>query len=1036
MRMVKLLTGAMMVLLLSSGAYATWSSSTGDQIISALLPPSGTVYAPSLAAGPNGYLYAVWVGRTGTNPYEIYFSRSTDNGATWSGTAGDVQISAYDNEPVYSVGIFGNRRIDIATDSQGRIFVVWPEKYTQADFDTSQEIMVVISTDNGATWIHSDLDFPVSDTLSTPQVNYPAIAVDRNDNIHVVWNQNHPVTNKADIFYSRSTDHGATWSGRLADRCIGFPDSNGFQADIAVGADNKIHVIWKERGPDGRYGMYYGASTDGGVTFSSETGDSIITETYTSNSYGAPRIVAGAAGFVHAVYCIADTVYYVGTTNGGVSWTNGKIFVGTGYDFYTPEIGMASNGDLIALIDEEYPGFSNSRAIYALYSFNNGLTWTSSPDPVTFNDGGTFDRAYIPTIAVTAGDTLHAVYYTNYPSSSNTYQEMAYSRNDNYLAGFNGTLNGHVYELDGTTPIDSVIVEVRDSLNVLVATDTTTALGLYSFVLNAGTYSAHYSIFTHHDTTITGIVVVNGFTTTVDVLLRPVIQGTISGTVYEQSGTTPQEGVIVKAYDSSLILRKTDTTDVSGNYSVSLYPDTYSLLFSKTNFYDTTVGGQVLGEAGAIDLDVNMRWSIAADDIGTISLNNPANYLIVGENYQPAVTIRNHGYLQQTTDLNLIIFNPSDVIVYNETATGLIVPMLSNLQQVFTANFSPSVSGNYRFRIIIGNPGDENPGNDTLEVLVMSYLHQSEGGPDDYGYMYKDNLAVGGPTYNWIDISGSGTQISPTLHYFMTGIQLPFSFEFYGLTHDSVYVNSHGQIHLGTRDVWLLSNDCPLPDTSTPHAPFAAVFWDYLRVQYENGQGVWYQYFDQPSNDYFVIQWKVSRDEQRNDSLEFEVILYEDYSMLFQYKYPAAGDVGSGSSATIGLEYDQIPSGISYQCNFSNPANRVVAGRAIKWFKAAPSCEYLPGDINGDGNRIGGDVTYGVRYFKGIGSAPPDSCFMDSTGTYLYVAGDVNGNCEFRGSDITRLVAYFKGAASLSFCHFFPPPIIRPGERMLPDKSR
>lgn len=83
-------------------------------------------------------------------------------------------------------------------------------------------------------------------------------------------------------------------------------------------------------------------------------------------------------------------------------------------------------------------------------------------------------------------------------------------------------------------------------------------------------------------------------------------------------------------------------------------------------------------------------------------------------------------------------------------------------------------------------------------------------------------------------------------------------------------------------------------------------------------------------------------------------------------------------------------------------------------------CEYLIGDISGDGQRLGGDVTYGVRYFKGIGSAPKDSCYMDSTHTYLYVAGDCNGNCEFRGSDITRLVAYFKGNAPLSCCHFFP----------------
>jgi hypothetical protein len=89
-------------------------------------------------------------------------------------------------------------------------------------------------------------------------------------------------------------------------------------------------------------------------------------------------------------------------------------------------------------------------------------------------------------------------------------------------------------------------------------------------------------------------------------------------------------------------------------------------------------------------------------------------------------------------------------------------------------------------------------------------------------------------------------------------------------------------------------------------------------------------------------------------------------------------------------------------------------------------CVYVPGDINSDSSVLGGDVTYAVRYFKGLGGRPPDSCYMDSTSAYLYVAGDINGNCEFRGSDVTRLVAYFKGTAEMSYCHFFaPPPFIK-----------
>jgi hypothetical protein len=60
-----------------------------------------------------------------------------------------------------------------------------------------------------------------------------------------------------------------------------------------------------------------------------------------------------------------------------------------------------------------------------------------------------------------------------------------------------------------------------------------------------------------------------------------------------------------------------------------------------------------------------------------------------------------------------------------------------------------------------------------------------------------------------------------------------------------------------------------------------------MKVQYEIGQGVWWQYFDMPSNDYTVIQWKVSRDDTNNlmDSLEYEVILYEDGSLVYQYKH-------------------------------------------------------------------------------------------------------------------------------------------------------
>ena len=140
---------------------------------------------------------------------------------------------------------------------------------------------------------------------------------------------------------------------------------------------------------------------------------------------------------------------------------------------------------------------------------------------------------------------------------------------------------------------------------------------------------------------------------------------------------------------------------------------------------------------------------------------------------------------------------------------------------------------------------------------------------------------------------------------------------------------------------------------------------------------------------------------------------------------------GSGGAYVIGTtESTDFPTLNPYQTDQADYDVFVA-----KFGQAAPPCDYLPGDINGDDLRLGGDATYGVRFFKQIGNRPPDSCYMDSTSSQLYVAGDVNGNCEFRGSDITRLVAYFKGNAALSYCHFFTPPPMRDERQLLVPKD-
>lgn len=83
---------------------------------------------------------------------------------------------------------------------------------------------------------------------------------------------------------------------------------------------------------------------------------------------------------------------------------------------------------------------------------------------------------------------------------------------------------------------------------------------------------------------------------------------------------------------------------------------------------------------------------------------------------------------------------------------------------------------------------------------------------------------------------------------------------------------------------------------------------------------------------------------------------------------------------------------------------------------------YLPGDINGDNNIIGSDITYGVNYFRGTGAPPPDSFWNPAVEDWHYAAADGNGDCLFLGSDITYLISYFRMMHDfIEWCPYTPP---------------
>jgi hypothetical protein len=82
-------------------------------------------------------------------------------------------------------------------------------------------------------------------------------------------------------------------------------------------------------------------------------------------------------------------------------------------------------------------------------------------------------------------------------------------------------------------------------------------------------------------------------------------------------------------------------------------------------------------------------------------------------------------------------------------------------------------------------------------------------------------------------------------------------------------------------------------------------------------------------------------------------------------------------------------------------------------------CNYIRGDVNGNGIFNGMDVVYTVRFFKG-GNPPPYSCECTAGNTW-YVTGDVNGSCSLNSLDVTYMARYFEGGAGPIPCPDCPP---------------
>lgn len=343
-----------------------------------------------------------------------------------------------------------------------------------------------------------------------------------------------------------------------------------------------------------------------------------------------------------------------------------------------------------------------------------------------------------------------------------------------------------------------------------------------------------------------------------------------------------------------------------------------------------------------------------AGDVAYISstFSGPGGSVDPGESGNFTVTFLNSGGRSLTSAAGILRSLDAYLDVTDSTGTYGTVSASSNSTNTSNPFAISASSGAYnghraRMQLVVTAAGGFRDSTD-FYLTIGSQTSTSPTGPDGYGYYAFDNTENqppnSGSVYEWIELYPSpGTSLNfndnGENQDASSGLNLPFSFQFYGQTFNQITVCSNGWLAFGTYTI----NDFRNYRMGSPLGPpyQVAAYWDDLACTGATNVYYWYD----ATNNLFVVQWRC-RTLWTSVNEYFEVILYDpahypsatgDGKIKVQYQQVTlsanqdGGAVDDNPYASVGIQNGDHSIGLDYYYwnSYSPGSAPLVAGRSL-----------------------------------------------------------------------------------------------------------